>query len=44
MYLRLYSSVGDTGRRIEEGTTTHNKRDKNVHILKQSCDKNHQHV
>ena len=36
--------VGDTEKRIEERTIDHNKRDKHLHILNQSGDKNHQNV
>ena len=36
--------VGETDKRIEERIIDHNKRDKNSHLLKQSGEKNHQHV
>ena len=36
--------VSKTDRRIEEKIIDHNKRDKNSHLLKHSCEKNHQHV
>ena len=36
--------VGETDSRTEERIIDHNKRDKNSHLLKQSREKNYQHV
>ena len=36
--------IGETDRRIKERIIDHNKRDKNLHILKPSCEEDHTHV
>ena len=36
--------VGETNRRIKERIVDHNKRDKSLHLLKYSCESQHNHV